>query len=144
MRQLLILMAGFVLSGFTHAELNLEPLKGKVVYLDFWASWCGPCRSSFPWMNSMQKKYEKDGLVVVAVNLDQEPELAEEFIAEMGPEFRIEYDSEGELAGKFGVSAMPTSYLIGRDGEIRVRHLGFHDKKRAAFEQEIQTLLGEE
>lgn len=143
MRRLLIALTGLMLSLPTFAEVNFDELKGKVVYVDFWASWCGPCRQSFPWMNEMHKKYADQGLEIVAINLDQEPELAQQFIADMTPAFRIEYDPQGKLAEQFGVDTMPTSFVIDRSGKAQSRHKGFHDKKRAAYEQEIQTLLGE-
>ena len=69
--------------------LNLDAYKGKVVYVDFWASWCGPCRESFPWMKKIQQQYGKDGLVVIAVNVDQEKKLADDFLNEFKPEFKV-------------------------------------------------------
>lgn len=125
------------------AEINFDELKGKVVYVDFWASWCGPCRASFPWMNDMHKRYATQGLEIIAVNLDQEPELAAEFIQELNPAFRIEYDPKGKLAEEFGVDTMPTSFVIDRSGKARSRHKGFHDGKRSSYEKELRQLLGE-
>jgi cytochrome c biogenesis protein CcmG/thiol:disulfide interchange protein DsbE len=130
-----------MLSSAVHADIDFDALKGKVVYIDFWASWCGPCRASFPWMNDMHTKYSDQDLVIIAVNLDQEPELAEEFIAEMKPAFRIEYDPKGKLAEQFGVDTMPTSFLIDRDGKAHSRHKGFHDGKRHQYERELTDLL---
>jgi len=126
------------------AEIDFDSLKGKVVYIDFWASWCGPCRASFPWMNEMHRKYADQGLEIIAVNLDQEPELAEEFIAEMNPAFRVEMTGGPRLAEEFGVDTMPTSYIIDRDGNARIRHKGFHDSKRTAYEQELKELIKQE
>ena len=77
-------------SILTHADtLNLDQYKGKVVYVDFWASWCGPCRESFPWMKKMQQQYGKDGLVIIAVNVDQDKKLADKFLTEFKPEFSV-------------------------------------------------------
>ena len=125
------------------AEVDFTALKGKVVYLDFWASWCGPCRSSFPWMDEMHRKYSTRGLEIIAVNLDQEPELAQSFLDELQPDFRIEYDAQGKLAGEFGVEAMPTSFLIDAAGKVRASHKGFHTDRRSSYEQEIQEMLEE-
>ena len=121
----------------------LEKLAGKVVLVDFWASWCGPCLQSFPWMNELQLRHAGDGLVILAVNLDQERALADAFLKKLPPKFRIEYDQAGRLAKQFGVEAMPTSFLIDRQGRVRVRHAGFREAQRAEREQQIQQLLKE-
>ncbi len=116
---------------------------GKVVIVDFWASWCVPCRRSFPWLNAMHDKYADDGLVIIGVNLDQERAAAGEFLAEFPPRFTIVYDTTKELAKEFGVAAMPTSYLIGRDGEIREHHYGFKVKKQDEYEAAIIAALND-
>jgi cytochrome c biogenesis protein CcmG, thiol:disulfide interchange protein DsbE len=121
----------------------LESYAGKVVLLDFWASWCSPCLQSFPWMNELQKRHGGEGLVVVAVNLDQDRTLAEAFLGKTPAKFRVEYDPAGAVARQFDVQAMPTSFLIGRDGRVRARHAGFKDKHRAARERQIEQLLKE-
>ncbi len=121
----------------------LDDLRGKVVLVDFWASWCSPCLQSFPWMNELQQKHAGDGLVVVAVNLDPERALADAFLQKMPARFRVEYDPAGELARQFGVQAMPTSFLVDRNGKVRIRHAGFREKQRDGREQEIEQLLKE-
>jgi thiol-disulfide isomerase/thioredoxin len=121
----------------------LEDLRGKVVLVDFWASWCSPCLQSFPWMNELQQKHGEEGLVVVAVNLDQDRALADAFLQKLPARFRIEYDQAGNLARQFGVQAMPTSFLVDRNGQVRIRHAGFREKQRAGREQEIEQLLKE-
>lgn len=121
----------------------LQSLAGKVVLLDFWASWCAPCLHSFPWMNELAARYGKDGLVVVAVNLDQDRALADAFLDRVPAAFRVEYDQGGALAREFGVRAMPTSILIDRGGNIRVRHAGFRERERAERERQIRLLLEE-
>ncbi|MDY0065917.1 MAG: TlpA disulfide reductase family protein [Steroidobacteraceae bacterium] len=121
----------------------LEPLQGKVVLLDFWASWCAPCRRSFPWMTDLQRRYDADGLVVVAVNLDQERRLAQGFLDRTPAGFRVEFDPRGELADLFGVTGMPMSFLIDRHGRVRQRHVGFREAQRGVREAQIQELLEE-
>lgn len=123
------------------ADIDFDALKGRVVLLDFWASWCGPCRKSFPWMQQMEDKYKEEGLTVIAVNLDSEPEMAGEFLQTYQPTFRIEYDPEGELKDLFGVRAMPTSFLINREGQVETRHMGFRLTQTEAYEDEIKALL---
>lgn len=124
-------------------EVSLASLKGKVVYLDFWASWCTPCRKSFPWMDELQKRHKDEGLVVLAVNLDKKTEYIDKFLGSMKPSFTIAFDPEGKVADKYELRGMPTSYIIDRKGQLRERHLGFREKDKQALEDEIQKLLDE-
>ena len=123
------------------SDLNLDAYKGKVVYIDFWATWCGPCKQSFPWMKAMHEKYNKEGLVILAVNVDQEKKKADDFLKEFTPDFPVIFDSTGTLATQFKVQTMPSSYMLDREGKPRFRHLGFHDGKRNVYEKEIRDLL---
>lgn len=126
------------------AELDLSPYKGKVVYLDFWASWCTPCRQSFPWMSQIQEIDGARGLVVIAVNVDHDKDLADAFLKRYAPQFKIVYDSKGEIASKYNFKDMPTSYLIGRDGRLRYTHAGFYPNQEGTYEVHIQELLNEQ
>ncbi|MEP7246346.1 MAG: TlpA disulfide reductase family protein [Gammaproteobacteria bacterium] len=130
-------------SAHADTPLDLAAYKGKVVYLDFWASWCQPCRESFPWMDAEQRAHLERGLVVVAVNLDQERDLAERFLQQMNPHFRIVYDPKGTLAERFKVSGMPSSFVIDRHGEVRFKHQGFREERKAQLDTELSTLLAE-
>ncbi|NOX52021.1 MAG: TlpA family protein disulfide reductase [Gammaproteobacteria bacterium] len=119
---------------------TLDQYAGKVVLLDFWASWCGPCRRSFPWMNDMQNKYENQGFVVVAVNLDRDRKDADRFLQEVPATFEVLYDAQ-ELAVKFNVAAMPTSVLLDKKGQPITMHKGFLSKKTKMYEQAIVDAL---
>jgi len=121
--------------------VNLNNLKGQVIYLDFWASWCTPCRKSFPWMNEMQNKYMNDGLKIVAVNLDTNREVIDKFLKRTPAEFTIAFDPDGQLAQRYKLVGMPTSYLIDRLGHIQATHVGFRQKDRAKLEAKIKGLL---
>ncbi|MEJ2128328.1 MAG: TlpA disulfide reductase family protein [Woeseiaceae bacterium] len=132
------------IASATEQTLDLEQYEGKVVVLDFWASWCVPCRRSFPWLNSMHEKYADDGLVIVGVNLDLQRSDADNFLAEFPPSFQIYFDESKALAKDFDVVAMPSSYLLGRDGEVRKKHFGFKVKKQAEYEAAIVAALNAE
>jgi cytochrome c biogenesis protein CcmG/thiol:disulfide interchange protein DsbE len=142
-RLLPLLLLLFIGSPTAATTLDLTSLRGKVVYVDFWASWCGPCRQSFPWMKEMQAKYAKDGLAIIAINVDQEKKSADEFLAEFNPAFTVLFDSSGALASQFKVQTMPSSFMLDRSGKPRFKHLGFHEKKRDGYEREISQLLSE-
>ena len=122
-------------------RIMLSDLQGKVVYLDFWASWCVPCKKSFPWFNEMQERYKKQGLVIVAVNMDQERADVEKFLAKYPADFVIAYDPHGEVATRYNVVGMPSSYLISRTGDLSLTHLGFREKDKDSLQTAIEELL---
>jgi cytochrome c biogenesis protein CcmG, thiol:disulfide interchange protein DsbE len=124
-------------------SLDLNSLRGHVVYLDFWASWCAPCREAFPWMRAMQSAYERQGLAVIAVNLDHDRADAERFLKTFQPNFEVQFDPQGGLAEQFEIAGMPTSMLIDRHGVLRYTHVGFQAVDRQARTKEIQQLLAE-
>ena len=123
------------------AVFDLEDYRGKVVVLDFWASWCVPCRRSFPWLDEIQNKYIDDGLVVIGVNMDANQADARAFLQDYPIEFRIVQDSDGDLARHYEVIAMPSSYVIDRSGNIAARHLGFKVAKLQEYEETINRVL---
>ena len=123
------------------AGIDAAALQGKVVVVDFWASWCAPCKRSFPWWNEMQTKYGARGLQVVAVNVDKERADADAFLARNSSRVALTFDAEGETPKRFQVKAMPTSVLIGSDGRVLLRHEGFRDDDRAALEAAIVAAL---
>ena len=119
----------------------LDKLRGKVVYVDFWASWCGPCRRSFPWMNEMQQKYGGKGLVVVAVNVDKKRADADRFLAQNPAGFTIVFDEAGATPSAYDVKGMPSSYLIDPTGKVTFVERGFLDESKAVLEQKIAALV---
>jgi thiol-disulfide isomerase/thioredoxin len=121
-------------------EVHLSKLKGKVVLVDFWATWCGPCRMEIPDFIQLQKAYGKKGLRVVGVSLDQAgPELVKRFAQVMKINYKLVMGN-AELAGAYGnIEAIPSTFLIGRDGMVVNHYVGFHE--RAVFEKDIQEAL---
>jgi cytochrome c biogenesis protein CcmG, thiol:disulfide interchange protein DsbE len=136
-------LSGSVLAApvATGTPPELAEFQGKLVYVDFWASWCVPCRQSFPWMNTMHRQYGKEGLVILAVNMDQVRTDADAFLKKYPAEFSVRFDPKGQLAQQYKVRGMPTSVLIGRDGKLLWTHEGFRSKDPANLEQSIRTAL---
>ncbi len=143
MKKVILLAALLTWAPLAAADsgLNLSSYEGKVVVIDFWASWCVPCRRSFPWMNDMHDKYTADGLVIIAVNLDRSADDAAQFLAKYPAKFEIAYDPTGVLAKKYGVEVMPSSIIIGRNGEMIERHAGFKVKQQDEYEATIRAAL---
>ena len=123
------------------SKVDLTEYQNKVVYLDFWASWCLPCQQSFPWLNAMQAKYRDKGLVIIAVNLDRDVNKANQFIKRFPAAFLLYSDPKGLLAQKYKITAMPSSYLFSAEGALMDKHLGFKKSEVANYEANIVNLL---
>ena len=121
--------------------LDLSAYKGQVVMVDFWASWCTPCRESFPWLNEMVAKKKAQGLVVLGVSVDENLKDAEKFLAANPAQFEIIYDPEGEYASYYDIPGMPTSLIFDRDGKLQHQHSAFKLNKVAEYEQYIDNAL---
>ncbi|CAL1240662.1 TlpA family protein disulfide reductase [Candidatus Methylocalor cossyra] len=122
---------------------TLDPgnTQGRVTYVDFWASWCGPCAQSFPFMNELYGELHPKGVEIIAVNLDEEPDAAAEFLRRHPARFTVAADPKGQCPALYGVKAMPTSFLIDRHGTIRHMHLGFRNSDREQIRSELRALL---
>lgn len=123
------------------AAVRLSDYKGKTVYLDFWASWCGPCKQSFPWMNDMQSRYSDKGLRVVGINVDQKADDAKTFLNDTPARFDVAFDQAGKTPRSYAIKGMPTSVLVGPDGRVLMVHSGFKDEQRDELERQIQQTL---
>ncbi|MEZ4334614.1 MAG: TlpA disulfide reductase family protein [Myxococcota bacterium] len=123
-------------------NVALAPYRGKVVYLDFWASWCAPCLKAVPEIEAIRKEFAGKSFQVVAVNLDQQPKKALRFLEKNPVGYPSASDPKGRLPQQFGLETMPTSYLIDGDGVIRYVHRGFQRGDGKALRAEIQKLLG--
>lgn len=122
-------------------DFSLQHYQGKVIYLDFWASWCKPCVKSFPWMNQLSEKYASRNFEVVTINLDTKAEAMELFLEKIPANFSVYHDPQGNMAEKFDLPGMPTSFIIDRDGKAVKKHVGFFKNKITALENEIESLL---
>jgi cytochrome c biogenesis protein CcmG, thiol:disulfide interchange protein DsbE len=132
----------FALPAADGHVVSLAGLRGRVVYLDFWASWCGPCRRSFPWMNELQERFGDRGLAIVAINVDKLRPDAERFLREYPATFTVVFDPAGSTPTAYAVPGMPTSFLIDARGSVVRVEQGFLDDRRAALEARIEALLG--
>jgi thiol-disulfide isomerase/thioredoxin len=126
----------------SQTTVSLDSLRGHVVYLDFWASWCDPCRKSFPWMDQLQKKYADKGLVVIAINLDVKHEAATKFLTAHPVGFTVAFDPAATVPPLYKVKAMPSTFIIDKDGNIAASHIGFQEKDTADLEKQVTELLG--
>jgi thiol-disulfide isomerase/thioredoxin len=121
-----------------------EELKGRVILLDFWASWCGPCKSSFPAMEQLTKKYADQGVTIIAVSVDEKRENMQRFVDAAKVSFAVVRDAQHKLVAAADIRSMPTSFLIDRSGKIRFVHAGFDpDKSPREYAKEIDQLLRE-
>ncbi|MCH8552007.1 MAG: TlpA family protein disulfide reductase [Natronospirillum sp.] len=126
---------------FTDESTSLGGLQGQVVYLDFWASWCIPCRQSFPFMNELHERYGDRGLTILAVNVDEQEADAERFLQQFPASFRILYDHDATLPPIYNVMGMPTAYLIDHNGQIEETKIGFRIDQRGEIEQRLREML---
>lgn len=118
--------------------------KGKVVLVDFWASWCAPCKASFPMLAKLDRELGARGFQVVAIGIDEKPTAAEAFVKKLNPGFPTLHDHGQKLVRRVEVPTMPTSFLLGRDGKVRFIHRGFHgDRTESELRRQIAELLAE-
>jgi peroxiredoxin len=125
-------------------EVDWTSLKGKVVLVDFWASWCGPCKDEMPVLEALNEKFATQGLVIVGVSIDSSPKKMHKFLKGTPVSFRIVHDRKLVVANRYEPETMPTSYFIGRDGTIRYVHEGYEKGDAAGIEERVKALLAEE
>lgn len=133
----------FTLKTNTGVNLRLAEEKGKVVLLNFWASWCAPCREELPLLDDMHKKYEKLGFTVLGVNIDEKPSAAMRVLEDIPVQFPVLMDPKNQVAQLYDIEAMPTTYIIDRAGQLRFLHRGFQKGYEVKYEKEVKQLLRE-
>lgn len=129
------------LTAFNGTRVSLAELRGKVVVVDFWASWCAPCKQEMPVLESLYQRFKQQGLVVIGVSVDNERANAEKFIQSVRVTFPIVHDADHAVADRFHPPKMPTSYVIDKAGKVRFVHGGFRAEDARKLEQEITSLL---
>ena len=133
---------GFTAKTFEGRQVSLADYRGKVVFIDFWASWCSPCRESLPIYDKLSADFGEENFTIIAVNLDETAADAKKFLSQHPVHYTVVADPDGDIPKTFGVSGMPSSYLIDRDGTIRQRHIGFDKKDVEMLRAEVTKLLG--
>ena len=123
--------------------ISVADYRGKIVYLDFWASWCAPCRESFPFMNELQRDLAGRGLAIVAVSVDKAAEDARGFAASHPARFTLALDRTGTCPAAYQLPGMPTSFIIDRRGVIRAVHAGFRESDAAEIRHQLSEALNE-
>ena len=136
------LFSGVLLQG--PGTLEMESYRGKAVLLDFWASWCGPCRQSLPALEKLRNEFGPAGFEVIAVNLDENPQDGLDFLKKYPVTYPIVQDAPGRIARLYDVRTMPMSYLIDRQGVVRHVHQGFNKKDIPRLRAAVAELVGEE
>jgi peroxiredoxin len=132
---------GFSLRDLKGDAITLEQFRGKVVFLAFWAPWCIPCRDEFPALDSLYKKFQNEGFIVVGIAVDASTEGVAKFLRKAPVSFPVLIDSNSTVAESYRLINMPTAYIIGRDGIVRYRHLGYGKELLLQYEKEISELV---
>jgi len=133
----------FRLASRAGGEIALSELRGQVVMINFWASWCGPCRQEFPALDEMYRKYKPMGFTMVGINVESEKSDAERFLGMRPVSFPILFDPDNKVSGNYGVSAMPTTVLVDRQGRLRWQHRAYKPGDEAKYIEQIRAMLRE-
>lgn len=133
----------FTLASRAGGQLSLSGLRGQVVMINFWASWCGPCRQEFPALDEMYRKYKPMGFTMVGINVESEKSDAERFLGARPVTFPILFDPDNTVSGSYGVSAMPTTVLVDRQGRVRWQHRAYKPGDEAKYIEQIRAMLRE-
>jgi len=122
-------------------KISLDSLKGKVVLVDFWATWCEPCKKSFPKLQDLYTKYQASGLEIIGISEDDDNQGIADFGQAHGSKFPLGWDDGKSIAGQWKPPNMPSSFLVDKSGIVRFAHLGYHDGDEAEVEKELKSLL---
>ena len=133
----------FSLESRAGGQVSLAALRGQVVMINFWASWCGPCRQEFPALDQIYAKYKPMGFTLVAINVESEKADAEKFLGATPVSFPVLFDPDNAVSGKYGVSAMPTTILVDRQGRVRWQHRAYKPGDEAEYIEQIRAALRE-
>ena len=131
----------FTLRDINNQNVNLADFKGKVVLLNFWATWCAPCREEMPHLNRLYEKYRAAGFVLLGVNVDDDPANVLGVAGTFGVKFPMLLDTDKQVSKLYDLATMPSTVLIDRDGKVRYLHRGYKPGTELEYDQQIRTLL---
>jgi thiol-disulfide isomerase/thioredoxin len=128
---------------FSTSQTSFDPanFKGKVVLIDFWATWCPPCIKSMPFFNSLHNTLSTSGFEVVAINVDEDAKTAHEFLTDHPVDYPVAFDPNGNCPKTYELKGMPSSYLLDKSGKVNLIHIGYKDSDQAHLRDRIDTLL---
>ena len=133
----------FTLRQIDGPNLRLGEQRGRVVMVNFWATWCGPCRVELPHLARLHHKYRGSGFTLLGVNIDEDPNAARALVGKMGLKFPVLLDTEKKVVGSYDLNAMPATVLIDKDGRVRYLHRGYREGVEQTYEQQVRELLRE-
>jgi peroxiredoxin len=133
----------FTLAARGGKDVSLAQYKGQVVMINFWASWCGPCRQEMPLLENIYKRYKKLGFTLLGVNVEPDPKVAEEWLKETPVSFPILYDKESTVSKLYDVAGMPSTVIIDRAGKLRMVHRGYKPGDESEYLDSIRSLIRE-
>lgn len=134
----------FTLKSKDSGNMRLSEQRGNIVMVNFWASWCGPCREELPEMEAIYQEYRDLGFEILAVNVDDHPDKADVLLDDIEVTFPVLYDTDGKVSQLYDVNAMPTTVIIDRDGNQRLLHLGYRRGDEVKYEKAIKMLIRED
>lgn len=133
----------FTLRSADGGNLRLGELRGRVVLVNFWATWCGPCKIEMPHLNRIYEKYRSAGFVLLGVNIDEDPRQAAAMAQRMGLKFPVLLDTDKAVSRRYALDSMPGTVLIDRDGKVRHVHRGYRDGMEETYERQVRELVKE-
>jgi thiol-disulfide isomerase/thioredoxin len=133
----------FTLKSETGKNLKLSELRGKVIMINFWASWCGPCRQEMPVLDQLYKHYRPLDFTVLGVNVEQNPDDAKSLLKDVSVSFPILFDKENKVSKLYDIKGMPSTVLVDRDGNVRYVHIGYQSGTEQEYQEQIRTLIRE-
>lgn len=133
----------FTLKSNTGKNIKLSELRGQVVLLNFWASWCGPCRQEMPLLEKLQQRYNALGFTVLGVNVEEDPSKARTLLKDISVTFPILFDTQNTVSKQYKVSAMPSTVMIDRDGNMRYLHKGYKPGDEGQYKKWVKQLIKE-
>jgi peroxiredoxin len=133
----------FTLRSAEGRNLRLQEQRGQVVLVNFWASWCGPCKQEMPHLNRLYDKYRASGFVLLGVNIDDDPRAASSAAARMGLRFPVLLDADKAVSRLYDLGSMPATVLVDRDGRVRFLHRGYREGVEDEYERQIRELVKE-